>query len=152
MQLSGVAVDLPPGWEAEIYPGEVIADPVPRAAGPAPIVLHAASFPLPKDRGDFGSGAVEAMQPGDVLVILFEYAGGAGAALFRREGMPLPLLPEHFSPRTLTRSMPGRVGAQRFFTEAGRAFCLHVVLAAPGGDPDLVAIANEIASSITIDP
>ncbi len=150
MQLSasGIGIDLPPGWEAEIYPGEV-AGPESRDAGPSPVVLHAASFPLPPQRGDFGSGAIEAMSSGDVLVVLFEYMGSAGAELFRHRGLPLPLLPEHFSPRSMTRPMPGRVGTQRFFGDAGRAFCLHVVLA-PSADEALVAIANEIAGAIDI--
>ena len=37
------------------------------------VVLHAASFALPAERGDYGSGAVEVMGGSDVLVCLLEH-------------------------------------------------------------------------------
>ena len=59
----GVSIHVPAGWEAElsIQPDPSTLDP---AADPQPaplMVLHAANFSLPAERGDYGSGAVEIM-------------------------------------------------------------------------------------------
>ena len=59
----GLAVDLPVGWEAAIYrrpPGE---------SGTTHPVMHIATFGLPVGRGDFGSGAVDLMDPDDALIV-----------------------------------------------------------------------------------
>lgn len=142
-------VDVPPGWDGEIYPaatpeGALVAAGEPRA------VVHLATFPLPPERGDFGSEAAAVMRPGDVLVILFEYERASAAQpLFAREGMPA-LTPGNFSDRTMPRRRKGIVGAQRFFATSGRAFCLHVLLGAGQADATTVGVANEVASSIAI--
>ena len=50
-------------------------------------VTHIANFPLPRDRGDFGTGAIERMSRDDVLVVLVEFdAESAKTALFARRG------------------------------------------------------------------
>jgi hypothetical protein len=119
----GLAADLPPGWDGRAY-----RRPPDRADTTTRPVLHAANFPLPADRGDFGSGAVETMGPDDVFVAFVEYAAdSAGSALFAGH-RPAPIRPEHFRPDQLQRALPGQGGAQFFFTERGRAFCLYVVL------------------------
>ena len=52
-------------------------------------VLHAGTFPLPRDRGDYGSGAVDVMGPDDVFVSLLEQGPDAvGTRLYRRKGLP----------------------------------------------------------------
>src|SRR5260221_162321 len=51
----GLTVDLPRGWEGSVFR---------RTPGPGEQthpILHAGSFPLPPDRGDYGNGAVQAM-------------------------------------------------------------------------------------------
>ena len=99
--------------------------------------MHLANFALPEQRGDFGSGAVDVMRSGDVLVVLFEYGPESiGQALFRRRGVPRNLRPDMFSGSALQRTVPGQAGTQIFFTEADRAFCLYVVLGKhQRGDP-----------------
>ncbi len=145
----GVAADLPPGWDGEVYSPDGAEIAAAGTSGRA--VLHAATFPLPPGRGDFGSGAVETMRPGDVYVILFEYGReSAGRPLFSATGIPA-LEVADFSDRTMPRRLPGLVGAQRFFTAEGRAFCLHAIIAARELEPDLVAIANAILASVRID-
>src|SRR5205814_916377 len=79
----GLAVDLPPGWAGRVTRRPV--DPAPPAVRTfaaasgrdltesTHAVAHLANFPLPENRGDFGSGAVEVMGPRDVLVVLLEY-------------------------------------------------------------------------------
>ena len=140
----GVAVDLPQGWDGRIYR---------RALGavPTPAILHAANFALPANRGDYGSGAVERMQPGDVLVTLVEHDGSAaGTALFAHDGPPPPLTPRDFSPHMLQRTLAGQSGVQRFFTWNGRPFCLYVVLGSHAARPRLVPLVNAVTRSIAV--
>lgn len=142
-------VDVPPGWDGEIYPAATPEGAL-AAAGEPRAVVHLATFPLPPQRGDFGSEAAAAMRPGDVMVMLFEYERSSAAQpLFDHQGMPT-LAPGDFSDRTMPRRRLGIVGAQRFFATAGRAFCLHVLLGAGGADAALVRVANDIAASIAI--
>lgn len=143
----GIGIDLPQGWDGRIWlrQGEH-GQPDARAT------LHAASFPLPLDRGDFGSGAVEAMGPADVLLTLLEYEPGCTAKpLFAREGIPSPLDADGFSPTALQRSIRGQAGAQAFFCASARAFCLYVVLGSYGRRAALAAVANQALATLTID-
>jgi hypothetical protein len=131
----GIQAELPGGWEGAIRRAPAaLADGDGQARAqsaepPAPPVVHLATFALPADRGDFGSGAVELMRDGDSFVALLEYgAEEAGTALFAAQGLPRRLDPRVFHPRSLQRQLPGQAGWQHFFTEAGRPFCLYVVL------------------------
>lgn len=120
---AGVRVALPTGWEAR---ARLQPSNVPGRRGN--LLLHAATIPLPADRGDFGSGVVELLGPDDVFLSLFEYdAADAGKALFRSTGLPV-LRPSDFSTAHLQRTRAGRSGGQWFFQVAGRPFCLFVVL------------------------
>lgn len=119
----GLSIALPSGWEAVIY-----CRP-PTVAGTTHPVLHAATFALPVQRGDFGGGAVEVMGPGDAMVVLLEYhPTSVGTTLFSRTGMPQALSPDAFSPASLQLGIPGQAGVQQFFNQSGRAFCLYAVL------------------------
>ena len=151
MKLSahGLALDLPTGWE-----GRIRRERLPAGASPtlrSHAVLHAGDFPLPDDRGDFGSGAVESLASSQAFVALVEYgAGSAGAALFAAIGMPRELGADEFGPRQLQRTLPGQGGVQRFFVEEGRAFCLYVVLGGMGERGRVVPRVNAVLSAITI--
>ena len=113
--------------------------------------MHLANFPLPEQRGDFGSGAVDLMGTGHLLIVLFEYGPeSVGQALFRRQGMPDRLRPAMFSGSALQRTIPGQAGAQVFFTEAERAFCLYVVLGRHREATKLVPLANRALSATRI--
>ena len=123
LEHAGVVVDLPPGWEARAR-----TQPPSEPGRPGNVLLHAATVPLPPQRGDFGSGVVELLGPDDVFVSLFEYDGrDAEQALFASSGLPVPR-PSDFSPAVLQRTQLGHSGAQWFFTVDGRPFCLHAVL------------------------
>jgi hypothetical protein len=142
----GLTVDLPFGWEAAIYRRP------PNGSGTTHPVLHAATFALPVDRGDFGSGAVDLMAGDDALVVLLEYhADSAATALFARAGLPRPVAPAAFSPTTLQRGIPGHGGSQWFFNQSGRAFCLYVVLGSFGLRNVLVPAVNQLLMGITIE-
>src|SRR5262245_59067715 len=99
MDLSGygITTTLLPGWEGRIMkraepelgqangpsPDQVASGPtggttsgtatktaLPERTYP---IVHLATFAIPDDRGDFGSGAVELMKDSDLFITLFEY-------------------------------------------------------------------------------
>jgi len=148
-QLSGhgLGVDLPEGWDGRIYTRRD------ESSERTNRTLHAATFALPADPGDFGAGAVGQMTDSDVLVVLLEYDREvAGTALFANEGLPSSLRPESFSPNAMPKVVPGRSASQYFFTLAGRAFCLFVVLGSHNDRVRLSAVASSVAGSISIAP
>ncbi|MDP1807296.1 MAG: hypothetical protein Q8K72_19115 [Acidimicrobiales bacterium] len=154
----GVSIDLPAGWDGQIRAaGQSANQHAARAAGvdgaPAEgLVVHAASFPLPSERGDYGSGAVEQMGGSDVLVCLLEHERAAAAtALFAHQGVPR-LEPSMFSPQTMQRALPGMAGTQHFFQVAGRPFCLYVVVGSWRTRGPLVTAADRVATSIRVTP
>ena len=130
---SGIGVDVPAGWEGRIYtrpPDTRTLQPsgttTPRQETTG-AVLHVASFPLPPDTGDYGGGAVELMSSKDVLVVLFEHGReSANTPLFAATSIPR-ITAVDVSTMQLQRLLEGQGGVQRFFTVAGRAFCLYVV-------------------------
>ncbi len=157
----GIEADLLPGWEGRISvrraPVAVAARTPMTQSVVAPEqthpVVHLANFPLPEQRGDFGSGAVDLMGSGHLLVVLFEYGReSVGQALFRRHGLPTRLRADMFSGSALQRTVAGQAGAQVFFTEAERAFCLYVVLGRQREATTLVASANRALSATRISP
>jgi hypothetical protein len=120
--------------------------------GRAMPVTHLASFALPADRGDFGSGAVDVMGPEDILIALVEYGPECvDTPLFARAEVPSPA-PNQFRPESLQRSIPGQLGYQRFFTTAGRAFCLYVVLGSTGNARPLTTVTRSVLSTVRISP
>lgn len=155
LRAHGIGAQLPRGWEGTIRaerredaraqvgsfavrPGDRTGDPGlhreptdgerPAAPVTAP-VAHFATFPLPARRDDFGGDLVELMSDDDVFVALLEYGPAeVGTELFSEQGLPRRLDPRRFSPGALQRTRTGSVGYQRFFTEAGRPFCLYVVI------------------------
>lgn len=128
MNSEGIEVDVPQGWDGEIFrrrDKEIRAGG--RKAEERP-VLHMGNFPLPPNRGDYGSGAVEIMSGDNLLVVLFEFEPeAAGTALFSHQGMP-DIDPEDFSPSQMQHPIEGQSGAQYFFNSGGRAFCLYIVM------------------------
>ena len=131
----GIAVELPAGWEGAIS-GARKSDPT------ATPVVHLSTAALGPNRGDFGSGSVEDLGPDDVFVALVEYgADCVGTEVFARQGMPRRLPANSFNRRALQRTLAGQCGQQIFFTEAGRAFCLYVVL---GRDSDLGPVLERV--------
>ena len=157
---NGVSVTLPTGWEGRVFrrpaAGEVAAS---AADGPpAPdgattnTVVHLATIPLPTGVGDFASGAVERLGNEDALIVVFEYdAASATQPLFASAGVPRALTPADFSPNVLQRSIRGQAGAQVFFNDGGRAFCLYVVLGAYQNRARVVPAVNRVLATLAID-
>ena len=141
----GIAVELPPGWEGAIGRSTELPDGAQRN-----VVAHFASFPLPPRRGDFGGGAVDLMDAGDALVVLFDYGQSAvGSALFASEGVP-SVTASDFDRDILQKSIPGQSGVQRFFTVAGRAFCLYAVVGSHIDRAEVIPAVNQVLESLRI--
>jgi hypothetical protein len=142
----GIAAQLPHGFEGRIFVR-------PATAGVSYPVGQFATFPIPDDVGDFGSGAVSLMGPNDVFATLFEYGPESlGTALFSAQGRPSSFTSGDFSPMRLRRGLPGQSGTQRFFTEAGRPFSFYAVLGSHIRRASLVPSVNELMSSLLINP
>jgi hypothetical protein len=142
----GIAARLPGGFEGRIYVR-------PSAVGVSYPVGQFATFPLPDDIGDFGSGAVSLMGSDDVFATLFEYGPESlGTVLFKQEGRPGALLQEDFSPVRLRRGIPGQSGVQLFFTEAGRPFSFYAVLGNHLRRDLLIPGVNALLSALAIAP
>ena len=152
---AGVELELPTGWEGEIFARDV--EPVRglsagHADAVARNVVHVANFALPRERGDFGSGAVELMNSGAILLVLFEHGPeSVGTPLFARSGVPV-LHARDFHPQQMQRTLAGQSGRQIFFNESGRAFCLYAVLGSHRRRNVLVPLANEVLASLVIEP
>jgi len=141
----GFAIDLPDGWDGRIYQRPKGANATSNRA------LHAATFPLPDGLGDFAASAVSHMSESDVLVVLLEYEReAAGTALFASQGLPTSLRPDTFNPKAMPKIVPGKTGAQYFFTLAGRAFCLFVVLGSHNDRVRLASLATSVTKSIKV--
>ena len=150
----GISVDLPRGWDGIIFRrprgNEVSGVGASLDDGVVKPVAHLANFPLPADRGDYGSGAVERMGAGDVLVCVLEFdEASAGTALFSHEGVPR-LRPTSFAPNAMQRTIPGMSGAQAFFHVRGRAFCVYSVLGSHRDRVALTPVVNELLASLRI--
>jgi len=127
----GVSVDVPAGWEAELstQPDPATLDSGLAASDASLVVVHAANFSLPAERGDYGSGAVEVMDRNGIFAALIEFGGtSATSKLFARDGFPTRLDPADFAPDQLHLSLPGQAGLQQFFRVGSRAFCLYAVI------------------------
>ena len=149
----GLAVDVPSGWEARIRRHPEALQPAGDGFRAHP-VLHAADFTLPEERGDFGSGAVETMEPSQAFIALVEYdPSSAGNALFSSDvAMPLQVGADDFSTQQLQRTIRGQAGTQAFFVDGGRAFCLYVVLGSMANRHHAVPRVNAILAAIEITP
>ena len=157
----GIGARLPAGWEGSIaaHRQELPDQAAIAAAGeqgqqrrPVLPVAHFATFALPATRGDFGSNVVDVMRPVDAFVSLVEYGPQeAGSALFSARGLPRRLDPRRFSSKQLQRTIAGQAGLQLFFSHAGRAFCLYVVLGDAGDAHRLVRRVEQVLATIEIE-
>lgn len=153
----GVRVGVPSGWEAELgvldeEPEAMAARALTAASAASPrVLLHLANFALPAERGDYGSGAVELMDGGSVLIVVMEFdTASASTALFATEGVPRDLHPDDFSTVGLQRALPNQCGTQRFFHIGDRAFCLYVVLGSNRARAVLTTEANRLLAGLEI--
>jgi len=128
----GLSVDVPHGWEARIV----------RPPESAPY-LHVAGFALTADSGQFGAGVTAMMPPDGAFAAIVEYVvdrhAQPGSGLFASTRWPPRLRVGEFRHDQLQVARPGHLGAQRFFTAAGRPFCLYAVISPARRRPAQVA-------------
>lgn len=141
----GVRIELPPGWSGRVFR---------RAAGPA--TLHAGNFQLPLEDGEFGDRGTALMPSGASFLVLTEYRPGAGLepgrGLFASRRIPRSLDPTAFSAAGLAHPRAGQAGMQRFFTAAGRPFCLYVVISgARAARPAQLGALSAVLRSLRIE-
>lgn len=127
LEAHGLRIELSRGWSGRVFK---------RPAGGA--TLHAGDFQLPLDDGEFGDRSTGLMPAGSSFLALTEYRPGAGLepgrGLFASGRIPTTLDPTSFSARGLAHPRPDQAGMQRFFTAAGRPFCLYVVISGGRGE------------------
>lgn len=135
---AGVTVTIPPGWEAELsdYDNR--------------IVLHMSNVPLPPGRSDFGGPAIDRLANGSIFVAVLEYEpSDANRGLFHRTRRPA-FVPSNFAPNRLHHSVPGKTGAQKFFTLEGRTFCCYAVIAKATPSVNQVAKVNQLLRGLSM--
>jgi hypothetical protein len=143
----GISIDIPSGWDAEMY--QRPAEEGETTNG----IVHIANFALPQGRGDYGGGATKDMGSAAILIVLFEFdPESAGTRQFSTNPVPRALRPDQFDPNTLQRPLPGQGGAQIFCNEAGRAFCLYVVLGGYSRRSFLLRSINAVLATLRIEP
>jgi hypothetical protein len=145
----GISLDLPSHWIGQIYDGN-------RGTGPVMADLQAGSFAagdnldLLDDNSDTAVTAANAMRPDDILILLWETAGSGGF-----DYQPLLRSP-HISAGDLGSAFEGfpsdhAVGRQ-FFTTEGRRFDLMVEFGRLSPDREQLDRANEVLTTLRIDP
>ena len=149
----GVSVDVPAGWEAELstQPDPAMLDSSLESSDTSLVVVHAANFSLPAERGDYGSGAVEVMDRNGIFAALIEFdRASATSELFAHEGFPTRLEPADFAPDQLHLSLPGQAGLQQFFHVGSRAFCLYTVIGSYSMRGLLVPELNRLLAGLNV--
>ena len=92
------AIDVPPGWNVAAR----------RKPESFERLIHAATIPLPRERGDYGSGVLTGLGPDDVFLSIMEHGAEAiGSPLFAVQGVPV-LRPSEFAPNAMQQVLPGR--------------------------------------------
>jgi hypothetical protein len=163
VRLAGAAIsaEVPAGWDARIYSRPLAAPAVLPEASPfhrrssasgGSASLHASNFALPANDGDFGTKATSSMPAGGAFLALLEYEIGGGlepgAGLFAARVVPGPLARHEFAPDAMPRPRPGQAGVQRFFTAAGRPFCLYAVLGRAAEAEGALSELNRLLASL----
>jgi hypothetical protein len=117
----GLALTVHDGWEARIWMPDL---PPPAENHP---VVRLANFALPITKNTYAEDVADGLRAGEVVASLAEFSPTlADRGLYAPQGVPA-LEPTDLDPRAVQRQAPGRAGAQRFFSEQGRAFSLYVV-------------------------
>lgn len=113
-------------------------------------MLHAANIALPPSDGDFATRATATLPSDGVVVVLVDYGtADAGTPLYAAPA-PTHVDPGELSPATLLHRRPGQRGLQRFFTTAGRAMCLYVVVGSAAHAADLAAGVSDVLGTLRV--
>ena len=119
--------------------------------------LHAGSFQLALDDGEFGDASTGLMPDVAAFLAVTEYVAGGGLrpgeGLFAPRRISLPLDPAGFGERRLAHRRPGQVATQHFFTASERPFCLYAVISGPrAARRGLLLTLDRVLRSLQIAP
>ncbi len=151
----GMRALVPTGWEGEIYqrpPGAPVTARFDAQSNAGerelryPPILHLATFPLDRTRGDYGGGALAGMGPSDVFVSVIDF-GDESTAMFSNP-IPWPLRADDFDRNGVRVSIADQSGCQRFFRAAGRGYGLYVVVGSHTLRALTVPLVNEVLATI----
>jgi hypothetical protein len=138
----GIEVEASAGWEARIF----------RLPNGEP-TLHAASFPLPVEDGEFGANATRHMKAHEAFLSVTEYRVDGkltpGRGLFAAD-KPRAIAATAFSPNALLRGSHGQLGSQKFFTAAGRPFGLYAVVGSAAALPPRLGELNALLAALSV--
>lgn len=139
LQGHGLTLVVHDGWEARIWMPDL---PPPAENHP---VVRLANFALPLTKNTYAEDVADGLRAGEVVASLAEFSSTlAGKGLYAPRGAP-DLEPGDLDPRAVQRQAPGRAGAQRFFSEHGRAFSLYVVARrGPGLERAIHELGNQL--------
>jgi hypothetical protein len=143
----GLALDVPRGWEARIF---VPSLPPPAINLP---VLHVSSVALPPARSSYAPEVGPAVGSSGAFAALVEFEPAlADVGLYAARGMPLPIRSVDLDPAALQLPELDQGGLQRFFSLAGRAFCLYVIAGLGAGMEGRLGSLNGALASVEISP
>lgn len=149
LELAGISVPVPSGWEGRGHPGSR------RDAGSRAVeypYVQLATVPLEPSGAAYGGGTVEKLGEQDCFLALVEFTpSSAGSALFAARGIPRRLRRGDFAGASLQRRIRDQLGCQRFFTEGRRALCLYVVAGATTALRARLDELNAVLAATTID-
>jgi hypothetical protein len=134
------SIDIPPGWNVAAR----------RKPESLERLIHAATIPLPRLRGDYGSGVLVGLGPDDVFLSIMEHGReGLGTPLFADHGVPV-LRPSEFATNAMQQVLPGRSAGQWFFTAGGSTWCIYAVLGSHARRSVSAVRANQLLRGIKI--
>ena len=156
----GISVAIPRGWD--VYIGHPESDEIvvpgthrgliPRSGTTNPLV-HLANFALPPQRGDYGQGATQLMRSQHIFIALLEHdREAADTALFQQQLEMPRVRGGDFARHRQVVALAGMAGTQKFFTHAGRPFCLYAVIGSWTARKPLAATVNEVLDGVEIEP
>ena len=143
----GIALELPHAWEGRIFLPDL---PPPALNLP---VVHATDRPLAMPRSTFAPELAARAGAEGTLLALVEYEPAlADRGLFAGPAPRRPIVRDDLHPAALQVPNPGQEGRQWFFSDAGRAFCLYLVVGIGRGLEARLRRVDELLSSLRILP
>lgn len=174
IQGHGVSLDLPTGWEGEIYTQTDVDEPVSGLP-----VLHASDFPLPADHrdADFGQAVIPTIQSNGKFFSLVEFwpdvvaqrnvinpsSSGSYASpilrpsgyKFQPVGIPATVAGAAYRASKTIGDLPPSnvpVASQKLFNASGRMFCLYRVIGSAANAEIKAQRINDVVASLEVEP
>jgi hypothetical protein len=144
----GLGIQLPEGWDGRIR------GPVGTSFGPH---LHAANFELPEPDDDVASLASGEMSPDQVTIVVIDVTTALARDVTGPEDpyppaeLPVRIRADDFTDRVEAVD-PDHAFARRLFTVADRSLELRVEFGEDPAPEALLAEANEVLASLTVEP